>query len=79
MYELYTGENPFQIKNRADLKRIVTDELDFASNFPRRLRAFLEGILKKKSFERPTAGELEMHEFLKKYAELETSEELAIL
>ena len=41
VYELFTGENPFKIRSKSDLKRIVTDDVDFCDNFPRRLRSFL--------------------------------------
>lgn len=58
------------ITDQSDLKKIVTEDLQFTHNFPKRLRSFLDGILKKNSSERPTAKELEKHEFLKKYEEL---------
>ena len=30
VYELLTGDNPFKIKNKSDMKKIVTDDLVFA-------------------------------------------------
>ena len=47
VYELFTGENPFRIKDKSDLNRVLTDELVLGENMPDKLKDFIHCILKK--------------------------------
>lgn len=72
-YELFTSKNPFEVRNKDELKRVVTEpfkmtvgSLEFSN--------FMSYCLKKLPNERPTAAKLLKHPFISKYAEIETTE-----
>lgn len=77
-YELFTGENPFNIKNKEELKRIVTDEFKMSKG-SMEICNFLTHCLKKNPLERPTSAKLLKHPLISKWKELETAEELCSL
>ena len=73
VYELFTGENPFKIKDKSDLNRVVNNDLVMGDNTPHKLKDFIFCILNKHIQLRPSATEIKMHKWLQKYLDLETS------
>ena len=74
-YELYTLSTPFQVRNRDELKRIVTDDFTMEEGSVE-LSNFLSHCLKKDPQQRPSAGRLLRHPFIVKWGQLETAEEM---
>lgn len=74
-YELFTGENPFNIRNKEELRRIVTEEFRMSGGSVE-LCSFLTHCLKKNPLERPSSAKLLKHPLIGKWRELETAEEL---
>lgn len=68
-YELVTGENPFQIKKKEDLSRIITQDFEMKTGSPE-LRSFIGFILRKNPSKRPDADILLSHPFIKKFQDL---------
>jgi serine/threonine protein kinase len=55
VYELFTGENPFKIREKSDLNRVITEEVTIGDNMPEKLKDFLLFALIKDITLRPTA------------------------
>lgn len=74
-FQLFTGNNPFNIKHKDELNKIITEEFRMSTG-SLELRNFLNHVLKKNPKERPSASKLLLHPFIKKWKDIETSEEL---
>lgn len=72
-HELLTGENPFGIRSREDLDRIITMEVDMKRGSPE-MCSFINFILRKEPSRRPDADIVLKHPFIRKFMGLETSE-----
>ena len=55
VHELFTGENPFKIRDKSDLNRVITEEVVIDDNMPEKLKDFLLFTLRKDIKFRPTA------------------------
>lgn len=68
-HELVTGENPFAIRRKEDLRRIITQDFDMRVGSPE-LRSFISFILRKDPSKRPDSSILLSHPFIKKFQDL---------
>lgn len=66
-----TGRNPFEIKKKSDLTKIITDNVKMEGNTKEAID-FVMISLEKDPEKRPKSEVLLSHPFLKKYEELET-------
>lgn len=74
-YELFTGDNPFRIKKKEDISKIVTEDFVMTEG-SEVFRNFVTFILRKDPEKRPNAEAIYNHPFISKFRELETNEEI---
>lgn len=74
-HEIFTGDNPFRIINRRQLRNILTQEPILPTGSPE-IRSFISFLLKKDPERRPDADIILRHPFIEKYEEIETCEEI---
>lgn len=65
-YELMTATNPFQIRNKSDLKKIITESVQMEDGSAE-ARNFIMMTLEKDPDKRPTTASLLSHPFIRKF------------
>lgn len=70
---MFTGENPFKILKKEDLSKIITEDFIMKSG-SYELRDFVTMILRKDPKKRPEAQAMKVHQFIRKFRDLETSD-----
>ncbi len=77
-YELHLGSSPFNINEQEDLVKIVTEEVEFPTSkkISKEFKDFILAILKKNPKDRLPSKDLLNLDFIRKYRDLETCEEL---